>query len=270
MPMSTTWIWNLHSDSNESVGSILKDSQVRFEFVQIAQLIVIALWLVNNIRQIATFSNVVAWSINPLDTRPTLGNTQGFVGEAILNRTSDAFQGGGIQMTSGVVELLRGEGYLAPPDAASAALGLLMGLLIIITISGRKLNLTLNWSQGLILTGGALVAWAGHLALVAIPAQSIWATLELDRSGVLLGWGQPQLISLVCFQNGITVLNGGAVALDTQVIHHLALALVILAPLALAPLIVRGSDGNDILLVENTDAHLPGLEESSDNKDIDY
>ena len=91
-PVSTTWIWNLHSDAHEflthSSGPSPMSSSIisrKVTSVSFAHLGIVSLWLSGMLFHSAFFSNLQHWIKNPMADKPSAHVVYSIVGQDILN-----------------------------------------------------------------------------------------------------------------------------------------------------------------------------------------
>jgi photosystem I P700 chlorophyll a apoprotein A1 len=183
-PLSTTWIWNLHSDAHDF--DIQQGSQsivARKVFSSnIAHLSTVFFWLGGMHFHGAYFANYDAWLKDPKHSLPSAHNVWPLVGQDILN--SDV--GGwsylqGIYVTSGFFQLWRSEGLMTQVHLKYACCASLIGT--IVSCSGSYYHMHVKWStvsfnkkfkslsthHSAVLFGLGSISWCGHQIHISVP-----------------------------------------------------------------------------------------------------
>jgi len=192
-PKTTTWIWNLHADAHDfdSHTNDLEDVSRKIFSAHFGHLAVVFIWLSGMYFHGARFSNFSAWMSDPVHIKPSAQVVWPLVGQEILN----ADVGGGfhgIQITSGLFQMWRGQGFTHEFQLYYTAIGaLVMAALMLFAgwfhyhVRAPKLEWFRNWESMMNhhlagLLGMGSLGWAGHLIHVALP------TNKLLDSGVSL------------------------------------------------------------------------------------
>lgn len=126
-PKTTTWIWNLHANAHDfdSHTSDLEDVSRKIFSAHFGHLAVIFVWLSGAYFHGAKFSNYEAWLTDPTAIKPSAQVVWPIFGQEILN----ADVGGGfhgIQITSGLFQLWRANGFTNSYQLYSTAIGALV------------------------------------------------------------------------------------------------------------------------------------------------
>ncbi|MGD1906433.1 MAG: photosystem I core protein PsaA [Leptolyngbyaceae cyanobacterium] len=191
-PKTTTWIWNLHADAHDfdSHTSDLEDVSRKIFSAHFGHLAIIFIWLSGMHFHGARFSNFSAWMADPTNIKPSAQIVWPLVGQEILNAdVGGGFQG--IQITSGLFQMWRGQGFTHEFQLFWTAMGALVMAAIMLFagwfhyhMRAPKLEWFRNWESMMNhhlagLLGLGSLGWAGHLIHVAVP------TNRLMDAGVL-------------------------------------------------------------------------------------
>ncbi len=185
-PKTTTWIWNLHANAHDfdSHTSDLEDVSRKIFSAHFGHLAVIFIWLSGMYFHGAKFSNFEAWMANPTGVKPSAQVVWPIFGQEILN----ADVGGGfhgIQITSGLFYMWRGEGFTNSFQLYCTAIGaLVMAALMLFAgwFHYHKRAPKLEWFQNAesmlnhhlsVLLGCGSLGWAGHIIHVALPTNAL-------------------------------------------------------------------------------------------------
>ncbi|MBW4695105.1 MAG: photosystem I core protein PsaA [Lyngbya sp. HA4199-MV5] len=185
-PKTTTWIWNLHANAHDfdSHTSDLEDVSRKIFSAHFGHLAVVFIWLSGMYFHGAKFSNFEAWMANPTGIKPSAQVVWPIFGQEILN----ADVGGGfhgIQITSGLFYMWRGEGFTNTFQLYCTAIGaLVMAALMLFAgwFHYHKRAPKLEWFQNAEsmmnhhlagLLGCGSLGWAGHLIHVALPVNKL-------------------------------------------------------------------------------------------------
>ncbi len=185
-PKTTTWIWNLHANAHDfdSHTSDLEDVSRKIFSAHFGHLAVIFIWLSGMYFHGAKFSNFEAWMANPTGVKPSAQVVWPIFGQEILN----ADVGGGfhgIQITSGLFYMWRGEGFTNSFQLYCTAIGaLVMAALMLFAgwFHYHKQAPKLEWFQNAesmlnhhlsVLLGCGSLGWAGHIIHVALPTNAL-------------------------------------------------------------------------------------------------
>ncbi|MGF1567448.1 MAG: photosystem I core protein PsaA [Nodosilinea sp.] len=181
-PKTTTWIWNLHADAHDfdSHTSDLEDISRKIFAAHFGHLAVIFIWLSGMYFHGARFSNFSAWMSDPIHVKPSAQVVWPIFGQEILN----ADVGGGfhgIQITSGLFQMWRGQGFTHEFQLYCTAIGALVMAAVMLFagwfhyhVRAPKLEWFRNWESMMNhhlagLLGLGSLGWAGHLIHVALP-----------------------------------------------------------------------------------------------------
>jgi len=185
-PKTTTWIWNLHANAHDfdTHTSDLEDVSRKIFSAHFGHLAVIFIWLSGMYFHGAKFSNFEAWMANPTGIKPSAQVVWPIFGQEILN----ADVGGGfhgIQITSGLFYMWRGEGFTNSFQLYCTAIGaLVMAALMLFAgwFHYHKRAPKLEWFQNAesmmnhhlaVLLGCGSLGWAGHIIHVALPVNQL-------------------------------------------------------------------------------------------------
>ena len=181
-PLSTTWIWNLHSDAHDF------DIQQSSQFIitrkvfssNVAHLSLVFFWLSGMHFHGAYFSNYDIWLKDPKHYLPSAHNVWSLIGQDILNSDiGNYFQG--IHITSGIFQLWRSEGIITQIHLKYATCASLIGT--IISCSGSYFHMHISWSTRSfykkfkclsihhlsVLFGLSSISWCGHQIHISVP-----------------------------------------------------------------------------------------------------
>ncbi|MBE9111996.1 photosystem I core protein PsaA [Nodosilinea sp. LEGE 07298] len=193
-PQTTTWIWNLHADAHDfdSHSSDLQDISRKIFSAHFGHLAVVFLWLSGMYFHGARFSNFSSWMADPVHTKPSAQVVWPIFGQELLNADmGDGFRG--IQITSGLFQMWRGEGFTHEFQLFWTAMGALVMAALMLFAGWFHYHVRapkLEWFQNVQsmlnhhlagLLGLGSLGWAGHLIHVAVP------TNRLLDAGVPLG-----------------------------------------------------------------------------------
>jgi photosystem I P700 chlorophyll a apoprotein A1 len=185
-PKTTTWIWNLHANAHDfdTHTSDLEDVSRKIFSAHFGHLAVIFIWLSGMYFHGAKFSNFEAWMVNPTGVKPSAQVVWPIFGQEILN----ADVGGGfhgIQITSGLFYMWRGEGFTNSFQLYCTAIGALVAAALMLFAGWfhyHKRAPKLEWFQNVEsmlnhhlagLLGLGSLAWAGHIIHVALPTNQL-------------------------------------------------------------------------------------------------
>jgi photosystem I P700 chlorophyll a apoprotein A1 len=185
-PKTTTWIWNLHANAHDfdTHTSDLEDVSRKIFSAHFGHLAVIFIWLSGMYFHGAKFSNFEAWMTNPTGIKPSAQVVWPIFGQEILN----ADVGGGfhgIQITSGLFYMWRGEGFTNSFQLYCTAIGALVAAALMLFAGWfhyHKRAPKLEWFQNVEsmlnhhlagLLGLGSLAWAGHIIHVALPTNQL-------------------------------------------------------------------------------------------------
>jgi photosystem I P700 chlorophyll a apoprotein A1 len=185
-PKTTTWIWNLHANAHDfdTHTSDLEDVSRKIFSAHFGHLAVIFIWLSGMYFHGAKFSNFEAWMANPTGVKPSAQVVWPIFGQEILN----ADVGGGfhgIQITSGLFYMWRGEGFTNSFQLYCTAIGALVAAALMLFAGWfhyHKRAPKLEWFQNVEsmlnhhlagLLGLGSLAWAGHIIHVALPTNQL-------------------------------------------------------------------------------------------------
>ena len=185
-PKTTTWIWDLHADAHDfdTHTSDLEDISRKIFSAHFGHLAIIFIWLSGMHFHGARFSNFSAWMADPVNVKPSAQVVWPLVGQEILN----ADVGGGfhgIQITSGLFQMWRGQGFTHEFQLFWTAMGaLVMAALMLFAgwfhyhVRAPKLEWFRNWESMMNhhlagLLGLGSLGWAGHLIHVAVPTNKL-------------------------------------------------------------------------------------------------
>ena len=186
-PKTTTWIWNLHADAHDfdSHTADLEDISRKIFSAHFGHLAVVFLWLSGMYFHGAKFSNFSSWMADPVHIKPSAQVVWPIFGQEILN----ADVGGGfhgIQITSGLFQMWRGEGFTNEFQLFCTAMGALVmaGLMMFAGWFHYHVRAPkLEWFQNVQsmlnhhlagLLGLGSLGWAGHLIHVALPTNQLF------------------------------------------------------------------------------------------------
>jgi len=185
-PKTTTWIWNLHADAHDfdTHTSDLEDISRKIFSAHFGHLAIIFIWLSGMHFHGARFSNFSAWMADPINIKPSAQVVWPIVGQEILNAdVGGGFRG--IQITSGLFQMWRGQGYTHEFQLYWTAIGaLVMAVLMLFAgwfhyhVRAPKLEWFRNWESMMNhhlagLLGLGSLGWAGHLIHVAAPTNKL-------------------------------------------------------------------------------------------------
>ncbi|AFY30768.1 photosystem I core protein PsaA [Calothrix sp. PCC 7507] len=185
-PKTTAWIWNLHANAHDfdTHTSDLQDISRKIFAAHFGHLAVVFVWLSGMYFHGARFSNFEAWMANPTAIKPSAQVVWPIFGQEILN----ADVGGGfhgIQITSGLFQMWRGEGFTNTFQLYCTAIGaLVMAALMLFAgwFHYHKRAPKLEWFQNTEsmlnhhlagLLGLGSLGWTGHLIHVALPTNNL-------------------------------------------------------------------------------------------------
>ena len=185
-PKSTTWIWDLHADAHDfdSHTTDLEDISRRIFSAHFGHLAVIFVWLSGMYFHGARFSNFSAWMSDPTNIKPSAQVVWPIVGQDILNAdVGGGFRG--IQITSGLFQMWRGEGFTHEFQLYWTAMGALVMAVLMLFAGWFHYHVRapkLEWFQNVQsmlnhhlagLLGLGSLGWAGHLIHVALPTNKL-------------------------------------------------------------------------------------------------
>ncbi|UBF27226.1 photosystem I core protein PsaA [Kovacikia minuta CCNUW1] len=262
-PKTTTWIWNLHANAHDfdTHTSDLEDVSRKIFSAHFGHLAVIFIWLSGMYFHGAKFSNFEAWMANPTGIKPSAQVVWPIFGQEILN----ADVGGGfhgIQITSGLFYMWRGEGFTNSFQLYCTAIGaLVMAALMLFAgwFHYHKRAPKLEWFQNTesmlnhhlaVLLGCGSLGWAGHIIHVALPVNQLLDSgvaakdIPLPHEFILnsklmadlfpsfaqgltpfftLNWAE--YADFLTFKGGVNPVTGGLWLTDNAH-HHLAIAVL--------------------------------------------
>ncbi|MEL7506250.1 MAG: photosystem I core protein PsaA [Cyanobacteria bacterium J06554_1] len=185
-PKTTTWIWDLHADAHDfdSHTSDLEDISRKIFSAHFGHLAIIFIWLSGMYFHGARFSNFSAWMSDPTSIKPSAQVVWPIVGQEILNAdVGGGFQG--IQITSGLFQMWRGEGFTHEFQLYWTAMGALVMAALMLFAGWFHYHVRapkLEWFQNVQsmlnhhlagLLGLGSLGWAGHLIHVALPTNKL-------------------------------------------------------------------------------------------------
>ncbi|MGD1927895.1 MAG: photosystem I core protein PsaA [Leptolyngbyaceae cyanobacterium] len=185
-PKTTTWIWDLHADAHDfdTHTGDLEDISRKIFSAHFGHLAIIFIWLSGMYFHGARFSNFSAWMADPINLKPSAQVVWPLVGQEILN----ADLGGGfhgIQITSGLFQMWRGQGFTHEFQLFWTAMGALVMAAVMLFagwfhyhVRAPKLEWFRNWESMMNhhlagLLGLGSLGWAGHLIHVAVPTNRL-------------------------------------------------------------------------------------------------
>ena len=185
-PKTTTWIWNLHADAHDfdTHTADLQDVSRKIFSAHFGHLAVVFVWLSGMYFHGARFSNFSSWMSDPVHINPSAQVVWPLVGQDILNADmGDGFRG--IQITSGLFQMWRGEGFTNEFQLYCTAVGALVMAALMIFAGWFHYHVRspkLEWFQNVEsmlnhhlagLLGLGSLGWAGHLIHVALPTNKL-------------------------------------------------------------------------------------------------
>ena len=185
-PKTTTWIWNLHADAHDfdTHTSDLQDVSRKIFSAHFGHLAVVFVWLSGMYFHGARFSNFSAWMNDPTQIKPSAQVVWPLVGQDILNAdVGGGFRG--IQITSGLFQMWRGEGFTNEFQLYYTAVGALVMAALMIFAGWFHYHVRapkLEWFQNVEsmlnhhlagLLGLGSLGWAGHIIHVASPTNKL-------------------------------------------------------------------------------------------------
>ncbi len=190
-PRTTTWVWNLHSRAHDfdSHTSDLEDISRKIFSAHFGHLAVVFIWLSGAYYHGARFSNYSGWLADPLNVKPSAQVVWPIFGQEILNGDVGAgFHG--IQITSGLFQMWRAEGFTQEYQLLVTAIGALVAAGLMLAAGAfhyHKAAPKLEWFQntesmlnhhlaGLIGLGS--LGWAGHVIHVSLPANQLLDAID--------------------------------------------------------------------------------------------
>lgn len=262
-PKTTTWIWNLHADAHDfdTHTSDLQDVSRKIFSAHFGHLAVVFVWLSGMYFHGARFSNFSSWMSDPVHINPSAQVVWPLVGQDILNADmGDGFRG--IQITSGLFQMWRGEGFTNEFQLYCTAVGALVMAALMIFAGWFHYHVRspkLAWFQNVEsmlnhhlagLLGLGSLGWAGHLIHVALPTNKLLDAgvalkdMPLPHEFILdkafmaelypgfaqglkplftLNWGE--YASFLTFKGGLNPVTGGLWMTDIAH-HHIAIAVL--------------------------------------------
>ena len=185
-PKTTTWIWDLHADAHDfdSHTSDLEDISRKIFSAHFGHLAIVFIWLSGMYFHGARFSNFSAWMSDPISIKPSAQVVWPIVGQEILNAdVGGGFRG--IQITSGLFQMWRGEGFTHEFQLYWTAMGALVMAALMLFAGWFHYHVRapkLEWFQNVQsmlnhhlagLLGLGSLGWAGHLIHVALPTNKL-------------------------------------------------------------------------------------------------
>jgi photosystem I P700 chlorophyll a apoprotein A1 len=185
-PKTTTWIWNLHADAHDfdTHNSDLQDISRKIFSAHFGHLAVVFLWLSGMYFHGARFSNFSSWMVDPVHIKPSAQVVWPIFGQELLNADmGDGFRG--IQITSGLFQMWRGEGFTHEFQLFWTAMGALIMAALMLFAGWFHYHVRapkLEWFQNVQsmlnhhlagLLGLGSLGWAGHLIHVAVPTNRL-------------------------------------------------------------------------------------------------
>ncbi|MEM1239655.1 MAG: photosystem I core protein PsaA [Cyanobacteria bacterium P01_H01_bin.26] len=185
-PKTTTWIWDLHADAHDfdTHTSDLEDISRKIFSAHFGHLAIIFIWLSGMYFHGARFSNFSAWMADPMGVKPSAQVVWPIVGQDILNAdVGGGFRG--IQITSGLFQMWRGEGFTHEFQLYWTAMGALVMAALMLFAGWFHYHVRapkLEWFQNVQsmlnhhlagLLGLGSLGWAGHLIHVALPTNKL-------------------------------------------------------------------------------------------------
>ncbi|TVQ11152.1 MAG: photosystem I core protein PsaA [Leptolyngbya sp. DLM2.Bin27] len=262
-PQTTTWIWNLHADAHDfdSHSSDLEDISRKIFSAHFGHLAVVFLWLSGMYFHGAKFSNFSSWMADPIHIKPSAQVVWPIFGQELLNADmGDGFRG--IQITSGLFQMWRGEGFTQEFQLFWTAMGALVMAALMLFAGWFHYHVRapkLEWFQNVQsmlnhhlagLLGLGSLGWAGHLIHVAVPTNRLLdagvslENIPLPHEFILnkalmadlypsfaqglapfftLNWGA--YTDFLTFKGGLNSVTGGLWMTDIAH-HHLAIAVL--------------------------------------------
>jgi photosystem I P700 chlorophyll a apoprotein A1 len=264
-PITTTWIWNLHSDVHDfdAHTSDLQEISRKVFSAHFGQLALILVWISGIYFHGARFSNYESWVINPTQIKPSAHVVWPIVGQEILNGDVGAgFQG--IQITSGIFQLWRANGMTSSLQLYATSIG---GFLLarVVLFAGwfhyHRVSPRIIWFQNVesiinhhlaAFLGMGSLRWAGHQIHISIPINCL---LDLGVDSIEIPFPHEWLFSnllisqiyhsfriglspfftmkwwlyrdILTFQGGLNPVTGG-IWLTDAAHHHLAISVIFL------------------------------------------
>ncbi|TVP64691.1 MAG: photosystem I core protein PsaA [Leptolyngbya sp. LCM1.Bin17] len=185
-PQTTTWIWNLHADAHDfdTHSGDLEDISRKIFSAHFGHLAVVFLWLSGMYFHGAKFSNFSSWMADPIHIKPSAQVVWPIFGQELLNADmGDGFRG--IQITSGLFQMWRGEGFTHEFQLFWTAMGALVMAALMLFAGWFHYHVRapkLEWFQNVQsmlnhhlagLLGLGSLGWAGHLIHVAVPTNRL-------------------------------------------------------------------------------------------------
>ena len=190
-PRTTTWIWNLHSRAHDfdSHTSDLEDISRKIFSAHFGHLAVIFIWLSGAFYHGARFSNYSGWLADPTNVKPSAQVVWPIFGQEILNGDVGAgFHG--IQITSGLFQMWRAEGFTQEYQLLVTAIGGLVAAGLMLAAGAfhyHKAAPKLEWFQNVEsmlnhhlagLIGLGSLGWAGHVIHVSLPVNQLLDAID--------------------------------------------------------------------------------------------
>ncbi|MCY3536389.1 MAG: photosystem I core protein PsaA, partial [Cyanobacteria bacterium MAG IRC3_bin_20] len=199
-PRTTTWVWNLHSRAHDfdSHTSDLEDISRKIFSAHFGHLAVVFIWLSGAFYHGARFSNYSGWLADPTNVKPSAQVVWPIFGQEILNGDVGAgFHG--IQITSGLFQMWRAEGFTHEYELLVTAIGGLVAAGLMLTAGAfhyHKAAPKLEWFQnaesmlnhhlaGLIGLGS--LGWAGHVIHVSLPVNQVLDAIDAGEPLTISG-----------------------------------------------------------------------------------
>ena len=190
-PRTTTWVWNLHSRAHDfdSHTSDLEDISRKIFSAHFGHLAVVFIWLSGAFYHGARFSNYSGWLADPTNVKPSAQVVWPIFGQEILNGDVGAgFHG--IQITSGLFQMWRAEGFTQEYELLVTAIGGLVAAGLMLTAGAfhyHKAAPRLEWFQNVEsmlnhhlagLIGLGSLGWAGHVIHVSLPVNQLLDAID--------------------------------------------------------------------------------------------
>ena len=190
-PRTTTWVWNLHSRAHDfdSHTSDLEDISRKIFSAHFGHLAVVFIWLSGAFYHGARFSNYTGWLADPTNVKPSAQVVWPIFGQEILNGDVGAgFHG--IQITSGLFQMWRAEGFTQEYELLVTAIGGLVAAGLMLAAGAfhyHKAAPKLEWFQNVEsmlnhhlagLIGLGSLGWAGHVIHVSLPVNTLLDAID--------------------------------------------------------------------------------------------
>merc|ERR1712186_18658 len=185
-PVSTTWIWNLHSSPHDFfIGESdysMSNANISRKVMSsgLAHLSVISFWISGMLFHAAYFSNYVSWVRDPGHVKPSAHVVWSLVGQDSINYdVGGYFQG--IYITSGLFHIWRSHGIVTLVHLKCASLAsfiasctsLYLSYYLMHVVPLGPLPVIMSYRNIISILGLACISWSGHLIHIAIPINSL-------------------------------------------------------------------------------------------------